>query len=72
PTYRLRPLESGLCDLVKHAGEEISRKLGYKGSYPSKLQNADDVDGDAAHAEKTQAIGYRCRSLQPPTSRLQR
>lgn len=57
PTYRLRPLESGLCDLVKHAGEEISRKLGYKGSYPSKLQNADDVDGDAAHAEKTQAIG---------------
>ncbi|MGS0892362.1 IclR family transcriptional regulator [Burkholderia stagnalis] len=42
PTYRLRPQESHLRELVQRAGEDISKRLGYGGPYPASEPNRDE------------------------------
>jgi len=47
PTYRLRPEEARIRELAQRAGEDISRRLGYRGAYPcGEADREDEIPGD--------------------------
>jgi IclR family acetate operon transcriptional repressor len=47
PTYRLRGNEAHIRELVRAAAEDVSRRLGYTGTYPKLAANADEAPARA-------------------------
>lgn len=43
PTYRLRSNEAHIRELVRAAAEDVSRRLGYTGTYPCLAANVDEA-----------------------------